>query len=476
MNSDLLNLVEPGDLRLETLKELKIKNQGISNRPGIYVHIIYNHDNPNVAGIYVGSADRLAARIGEHKKAQEKDKRRQKRGGRERKTKPRSQTVHQKFWAREGYRDFWLCFVELDPPQSAIEKDNMDVILNILEKYSVLLFRSLSQQSLQRALPHGVKVDPYRWVGLNVQDPLKQFRPSLHGTSATFGTSTTSRRKKRVTKFPYCFKPHSLLDIMFRYADPSKEDRAPVPLRCSKCSGSSYVLDRTPCYEIFTGVFLPCLRMRCYNCSPKHAALFVPVDTTMPFKTFKSVVDAYKDADYRQTAKDMEFASRTDLVATNSVLLRVWIRSQAFECRKSSRKAVLVERADSVRRWLEDPQLFNRPPKAHRAPGEPRRRDKGTTRVHKQRHRFGHIEPEAIQSREDLSRLSKRDLMAFVRSRVYKVGHGKNRIELRSLAQEAWNRSKIVRSGTITPEEVRYSADLDGLSKDGLRTWVQSRG
>jgi len=80
LDSDLLNLIETREFRLETLKELKTKKLGISNRPRIYVHIIYNHDNPDVVGIYVGSADRLAARVEGHKKAQKKDKRRQKRG------------------------------------------------------------------------------------------------------------------------------------------------------------------------------------------------------------------------------------------------------------------------------------------------------------------------------------------------------------------------------------------------------------
>jgi len=74
LDSDLLDLIETGEFRLETMKELEIKNPGTSNRPGIYVHMIYSHDYPNVAGIYVGSADRLAARIGERKKAQKRMK------------------------------------------------------------------------------------------------------------------------------------------------------------------------------------------------------------------------------------------------------------------------------------------------------------------------------------------------------------------------------------------------------------------
>lgn len=98
-------------------------------------------------------------------------------------------------------------------------------------------------------------------------------------------------------------------------------------------------------------------------------------------------------------------------------------------------------------------------------PGEPCRHNKGEPCVHKPRCRSGYIKPEAAQSREDFSRLSRRNLMAFVRSRG----------EILSLARGAWDRPKIVRSSIDTPKEVRSRLDLDGLSRDGLRTWIQSR-
>ena len=44
----------------------------------------------------------------------------------------------------------------------------MDLMLNIIGKYSALLFRSLTGQALQRALPLGIKISPYHWVPLNV--------------------------------------------------------------------------------------------------------------------------------------------------------------------------------------------------------------------------------------------------------------------------------------------------------------------
>jgi hypothetical protein len=85
-------------------------------------------------------------------------------------------------------------------------------------------------------------------------------------------------------------------------------------------------------------------------------------------------------------------------------------------------------RSPRIWRWLKDPKLSNRPPKALR------------------------IKPEAIQSREDLSRLSLANLLVFIRSRGYSVNdeHDKNKIEIQDLAREVWNRPTIARSGTVT--------------------------
>jgi len=81
------------------------------------------------------------------------------------------------------------------------DKDETDVLLHILEEDAAVLFRSLARQLLQRILPHGVNVSPYRRIGLNVDDPLSQFRPSLWGNSATFSTKTGSRGRKKAKHF-----------------------------------------------------------------------------------------------------------------------------------------------------------------------------------------------------------------------------------------------------------------------------------
>jgi len=218
-DSNLLDSLETGDLSIDTLKELKAKNPKIGYRPGIYGHVIYKSDNLNDAGLYVGSAIVLAERVKKHKKDQKGFQKRSRLGARKRKTKARSQSLHQKFWARERYRDFWLCLTELDLPNSAREIDDTDVLLNILEKYLALLLRSLSQRLLHLALPHGVDVDPYCWIGLNVADHLIQYRRSLYETKTAYFTRRTLSSKKR---YVYNFKTHSLLNTMFRFADRSK--------------------------------------------------------------------------------------------------------------------------------------------------------------------------------------------------------------------------------------------------------------
>ena len=141
----------------------------------------------------------------------------------------------------------------------------MDLILNIVEKYSALLSRSLAGQALQHALPLGVRINPYPWVGLNVQDPLWQYRRSID--------SATSRKKKRVTNWFHGMKLHPFLNILFRNADTSKGD---IPLMCNRCSVSRYIVDRTSRYEISTGIYLAHQRLRCDNCSPGNKSHLCP--------------------------------------------------------------------------------------------------------------------------------------------------------------------------------------------------------
>jgi hypothetical protein len=196
----------------------------------------------------------------------------------------------------------------------------------------------------------------------------------------------------------------------------------------------------------------------------------------MPFKLFKTVVHHYQHAANRNAAKDIEFASRTELEATKPDLLIAWIRSQGFEYRERSSKASLYARADDIRNWLEDLKLFNRPPRRHHAPDKTR--DKEIKLLSsKTQTRRGYIELEAVHLPEDLSRLSSMNLVAFIRSRGYPVERKYMlRSDLLNRAQEVWDMPiSISRNRNMRPEEVRYLADLDELSSDNLRIWISAR-
>jgi len=89
IDRDLLDLIENGDLSLKSLAKLKRKKSAMKQKSGIYVHVVYDPDEPHIVGIYVGSGERLAFRVkyrvGEH----EQFIRPQKGSARNRKKKPR---------------------------------------------------------------------------------------------------------------------------------------------------------------------------------------------------------------------------------------------------------------------------------------------------------------------------------------------------------------------------------------------------
>ena len=171
LNRDLLQLLQIKDLSFDVLEKLK-ETSRISYRPGVYLHVIYNNDLKNI-GLYVGSAEKLKERITGHKKSQISLRQRTRSGAPKRKTKTEATPFHQRFWASEGYRNFWLVLAELGPLKSMEEINDSRLLLSILEKILALLFRTLPQQKVRLALPTGAIINPYSWIGLNIADPLK---------------------------------------------------------------------------------------------------------------------------------------------------------------------------------------------------------------------------------------------------------------------------------------------------------------
>jgi hypothetical protein len=134
-----------------------------------------------------------------------------------------------------------------------------------------------------------------------------QFRQaSLHGTSI-------AAKKQGRGFIIYNNKPNTALNILFRYADASKGDKNSVLLKCSVCL-SSYYIDRTPRYEISSGAYVA-TKQDCYMCRSENPVLFTPVDTSMPFKKYKSIAAAHYKTKQVQRANEIERASRADFEA-----------------------------------------------------------------------------------------------------------------------------------------------------------------
>lgn len=451
LDSNLLNFLETGDFSLETLKKLKAANSKIGHQPGVYLHVIYNPYHPHQVGLYIGSSAALIIRVARHK-----SERKNLQKAREWKKKQPYRSLHQNFWAKKGYQDFWLRLSDMDRPNNAKEIFDTDVLLNVLEKYLALLFRSPQRQSLRLALPDGVDTDPFRWVGLNVADPLFQPRRSRSDSKTTNSARNTSRRKRRRILFPH--RNHSLQNLLFRFADRSKGDRAQIRLKCGVCSGSTHVIDRSPRYEIATGIYLsPSLRCQS-SCVSRSLVPFVPFDASIAYKALSTAALAHRTVESRETAKDLTLASRTDVEQTPKLVLEAWIRDQGFACPKSSKKDI-VEIADKIRLRLEDPENVDDTELLR--PGRPHAARKGRVTV----------EPRDVANVTDLDGLSFHGLREWIRSQGWtKRLAGLNGAEMLELARRIWNETETVR------HEIRSRADLDDMTKANLRTWARSRG
>lgn len=147
------------------------------------------------------------------------------------------------FWARQGIRDFWLVFGQFDPPQEG-DRERTSILLNILEMYAMLCFRTLPINVLRKYLPAGFHLQ-HLWNGLNVANPLFQNRRYINDTNP------------RMTDY----RPAYGIGEVWRHDDASKGDKPNVELVCRGRSNSNDLLvDRTPRYEIATGAYLACFR------------------------------------------------------------------------------------------------------------------------------------------------------------------------------------------------------------------------
>jgi hypothetical protein len=196
LQHDLCKVLEAGPT-LEILQTFDKKKAHSYCLPGICVHVIYDPEDSNVLGVYIGSAVYVSRRIQSHCLDRYK-------------TTPRNlHSPHYTFWNVLGREDSWLLLASTTDLDLGMKQQGPFV--NILETYSMVLARSLqSLDKLEKLLPPNAlaKILPHV-TGLNVAIPLAQYRTGLESFNASEALVLDRVRRKKNLFVKTIFQVHS---------------------------------------------------------------------------------------------------------------------------------------------------------------------------------------------------------------------------------------------------------------------------
>ena len=188
--------------------------------------------------------------------------------------------------------------------------EEVALLLNLMEMYSMLLFRTLPPQTLRRYIPQGSRLNPYSWTGLNTASPLEQWRQEL-------GFS--------LTKKPHYFSQRSpsARNVLYKDADPSLGDQLRVKVVCPRCRApQSCRIDGVPRYKRTSGKYFSRVRAWCSYCITWETVTFVSVNRSLPSKGYGNL--RHKHA-IEQARNDLSAATtRTSLSAMSAKYLVAW--------------------------------------------------------------------------------------------------------------------------------------------------------
>jgi hypothetical protein len=273
LEKDVQQLFDSVDVSLETFRRCDTKKARVYKWAGVYLHVIYDSNKPHELGFYVGSADNVANRIEGHE--------------RDRWRKKFARSAHYDFWNKPGMEDFWILLGGFKG--ESYERSTEAILLNIFEMLGALLARSLKSDALKMYLPKNASVHfQPRATGLNMLSPLNQWRRAVD--DAFMGT--TALRIRRKAKSFWCLWRRGYGEkrmALVRVADPSKGDRSTIDVMCKKCRNPfSVKVDNAPLYDVKSGKYVSRLS-HCRCCSTIGKSLFVPVDTSLAWRTQYSI-------------------------------------------------------------------------------------------------------------------------------------------------------------------------------------------
>lgn len=95
LDQDIKVLLQKGVLTFETLSSLDREKAEEYNTAGVYVHVIYELEQPSIYWLYVGAGMDVQHRVEEHKHFR---------------TIPSRDSLHYRIWNQEGRGDFFILF------------------------------------------------------------------------------------------------------------------------------------------------------------------------------------------------------------------------------------------------------------------------------------------------------------------------------------------------------------------------------
>lgn len=136
LDQEIKLLFQKGVLTFETLSSLDRKKAEEDNTAGVYLHVIYELEQPSIYWLYVGAAIDVQSRVEEHKRFRRI---------------PSRDSLHSRIWNQEGRGDFFILFGGFS--NIHVPEQDQVAMINLLKNFGRQVFQTLPKNMLQKAFP-----------------------------------------------------------------------------------------------------------------------------------------------------------------------------------------------------------------------------------------------------------------------------------------------------------------------------------
>jgi len=136
LDQQIMLLFQKGVLTFETLSSLDRKKAEEDNTAGVYLHVIYELEQPSIYWLYVGAAIDVQSRVEEHKRFRRI---------------PSRDSLHSRIWNQEGRGDFFILFGGFS--NIHVPEQDQVAMINLLKNFGRQVFQTLPKNMLQKAFP-----------------------------------------------------------------------------------------------------------------------------------------------------------------------------------------------------------------------------------------------------------------------------------------------------------------------------------